>query len=129
MAEALLRHLAPNRYEACSAGTHPEQVHAMTVQVLSERGIPTTELWSKTIERAMEDGEVSYAFALCARAAGDCAMVPDTCCAVEPWPFDDPAGDGATPVQVERFRSARDLIEARLVRWLDEQDRRRPAGG
>lgn len=40
MAEGLLRHLAPERYEALSAGSHPVGfVHPLSVRVMAEIGI------------------------------------------------------------------------------------------
>jgi len=39
MAEALLRHIAPGQFEACSAGTQPGQVDPRVLAALEELGI------------------------------------------------------------------------------------------
>ena len=36
MAEGLLRHLAADKYEVFSAGTHPKGVHPRTIEVMNE---------------------------------------------------------------------------------------------
>lgn len=45
MAEALLRHYANARFDACSAGTEPrDEVNPLTLRVLNEAGIDTDGL-------------------------------------------------------------------------------------
>jgi hypothetical protein len=55
LAEAIWRHLAGDRYEVVSAGTHPKGVHPLTVQVLQERGVPVAGLRSKSIHEVETD--------------------------------------------------------------------------
>jgi phage-related minor tail protein len=43
MAEALLRHMAGDRFEVASAGTEPGEPHPLALQVLQEAGIPVTD--------------------------------------------------------------------------------------
>lgn len=50
MAEALLRHLAGDRFIAASAGLNPKPIDPMTLTVLEEKGIDTGELRSKGVE-------------------------------------------------------------------------------
>lgn len=47
IAEALLRHLAGDRFEVVSAGLEPTEVHPLTREVLKERGIATSALRAK----------------------------------------------------------------------------------
>ena len=120
MAEALLRHLAGDRYEACSAGTHPSQVHPMSIRVLKEAGVSTESLSSTSIEDALSGGPVAHAFAVCAAAAESCPVLVDAVGAITLWPFNDPQTSGPEDEQLASFRTTRDLIRAKLEAWLAE---------
>lgn len=50
MGEALLRHTAGDRFEAFSAGTEPDQPHALTLAALDKHGISTEGLASKSLD-------------------------------------------------------------------------------
>ena len=50
MAEALANHFLVNRYQAFSAGTEATRVNPLAIRVLSELGIDTTSLRSKTMD-------------------------------------------------------------------------------
>ena len=50
MAEALLRQKGGDRFEAYSAGTEAAQVRPLTRRVLSEAGLPTEDLRSKSLD-------------------------------------------------------------------------------
>ena len=120
LAEALLRHLAGDRYEACSAGTHPSRVHPMSIAVLEEAGVSTQGLVSTSIETALAGGPVQHAFAVCAAAGEACPALVDAVAQVTPWPFDDPQTSGPEEEQLASFRATRDLILAKIEAWLAE---------
>jgi arsenate reductase len=50
MAEALANHFLGDQVQACSAGTEATRVNPLAVQVLTELGIDTTPLRSKTMD-------------------------------------------------------------------------------
>lgn len=50
VAEALLRHYAGARFDACSAGLEPTEVHPLTRRVLAEMGIDSSALRAKDIK-------------------------------------------------------------------------------
>lgn len=50
MGEALLRHLAGDRFEAFSAGSEPDHPHELTLATLSKQGIDTQGLASKSLD-------------------------------------------------------------------------------
>lgn len=119
LAEALLRELAGERFEARSAGTRPGGVHPLTRVVLAERGIDASGLRSKSLEEALARGPIEYAVLVCARAAESCPNVGALARQVHAWPFDDPAAEaGDEARRLQAFRDARDAIEARLRAWL-----------
>lgn len=122
MAEALLRHIAGDRFEALSAGLEPTKIHPMTRAVLRERGIPTSALRAKGIREFMGKIKVDYAIAVCDAAELNCPRVFPFALMVLQWPFEDPAAAPAES-QLETFRRVRDAIEARLEQWRQETTR------
>nr|MBS0021337.1 arsenate reductase ArsC [Gammaproteobacteria bacterium] len=50
MGEALLRHMAWERYDAFSAGSEPDMPHALTLAALEKHGIATEGLASKSLD-------------------------------------------------------------------------------
>jgi arsenate reductase len=50
MAEGLLRRLAGDRFQACSAGTEPKGVARLTVEVMEEIGIDIRGQRSQSVE-------------------------------------------------------------------------------
>jgi arsenate reductase len=120
MAEALLRHLAGDRFEALSAGPEPgPEVHPLALRVLEEKGVSTVGLRPKHIREYLGRVRLAAAIIVCSRAA-------ETCPAVWPgmgerlyWPVDDPAAvEGGEEEKLAAFRRARDFIETRLTDWL-----------
>ncbi|MDI5987092.1 arsenate reductase ArsC [Halomonas sp. M4R5S39] len=50
MGEALLRHLAGDRFEAFSAGSEPDRPHELTLAALEKQGIAAEGLASKSLD-------------------------------------------------------------------------------
>jgi ArsR family transcriptional regulator, arsenate/arsenite/antimonite-responsive transcriptional repressor / arsenate reductase (thioredoxin) len=89
MAEALLRHLSQGRIEVYSAGSHPTQVHPLARQVLEERGIPTEELRSKSLEE-FAGQSFDIIVTVCDRVRESCPTFPGDPERIH-WSFADPA--------------------------------------
>ena len=60
MAEALLRLIAGNHFEAESAGIHPAGLHPLTVEVMQEIGVNIRHHRSKSVEEFLN--QVSWNF-------------------------------------------------------------------
>lgn len=106
MAEALLRALRGDRYEAYSAGTEPTRVDPDAVRAMAEIGIDISEQRSKGLE-SMMDIHFDTIVTLC--DAGDsCPLIPGV---HMHRAFPDPAGGG-----MNAFRRVRDEIK----RWIEE---------
>jgi len=110
MAEGLLRHLAGDRFEVSSAGTHPKGMHPQTVAVMKEAGIDVSAQTSKDVDR-LRDQKFDYVITVCDRARSHCPTFPGA----QPihWGFDDPA-EAPPERQLETFRRVRDEIAQRL---------------
>jgi arsenate reductase len=118
MAEALLRHLAGDRFEALSAGTHPKGVNPLTVQVLEEIGVAPTGLRSKSVAE-FAGRTIDDLIVVCGEADRECPAGALTCRRRQFWPFDDPAAaTGGLAERLAVFRRVRDEIQKRLSAWL-----------
>ncbi len=119
IAEALLRHLAGDRYRACSAGVDPGRVHPLTVRVLEEVGVDTNGLRSKGLDEMLGHANVHTAIVVCAQAAEACPRLYPFARNVLQWPFDDPARiEGSEELRLAAFRRTRNEIDAKLREWL-----------
>jgi arsenate reductase len=119
MAEAWLRHLAGDRFEALSAGTHPAGMHPWTLDILSQAGIDASAQRSKSIDEFLDDPP-ELIVTVCDAAAESCPTFPGATHVVH-WPFPDPAGALGNFEEVQVFFSeVRDAIRARIEAWLAE---------
>jgi arsenate reductase (thioredoxin) len=114
MAEGLLRNLAGDRFEVCSAGTHPKGMHPSTIDVMQEVGIDVSAQTSKDLAQFLNE-KFDYVITVCDRAKQHCPIFPGA----EPihWGFDDPA-DASPERQIEVFRRVREEISQRLRLFL-----------
>jgi len=125
MAEGWLRHLAGDRYEAFSAGTHPYPVHPLTVEVMREAGIDLGGARAKSVDDV--PGHFDYVVTTCAEAEADCPALRGHL-HTHHWHIPDPVGRAAqtrdTAVQRGIFRRARDLVRKRVEDFLKHPDGR-----
>jgi arsenate reductase len=122
MAEALLRKMAGNHFEVHSAGLEPTVIHPMTVKVLEEIGIDTSEQYAKPLTTYLGKTHFSYLITVCSKAEERCPFFPGMGQRLH-WPFDDPAEfEGSDKERLDFFRTIRDQIQARIQQWLSEQN-------
>ena len=122
MAEGLLRSLADERFEACSAGTHPQGVNPAATAAMRELGIDIGAQKSESVDDYLGTG-IDIVITVCDRAASECPTFPESVRRFR-WSFDDPAD--ATGTDAERmavFRRVRDEIAEALRTWLAERSR------
>jgi arsenate reductase len=121
MAEALLRRHGGHRFEACSAGLEPTEVHPLTRRVLEEIGIDTSDLRAKGINEFLGKVPIRYAVIVCERASRSCPNVYPFATHVLHCPFEDPAeAEGSLEERLAVFRRVRDEIAARVRRFVLE---------
>jgi arsenate reductase len=75
MAEGLLRHMAGERYDIVSAGTHPKGVHAMSIKVMKDAGIDISSHSSKDVQQFIGE-QFDYVITVCDRAKQNCPVFP-----------------------------------------------------
>ena len=114
MAEGILRHLAGDRFDVFSAGTHPKGMHPKTVQMMNEVGIDIAGQSSKDV--AKYDGQqFDYVITVCDRAKQNCPIFPGA--APIHWGFDDPA-EATGEQQTIVFRRVREELFQRIRLFL-----------
>ena len=115
MAEALLRLIAGDHFEAESAGTHPAGLNPMTVEAMQGIGVDVRHHRSKHVEEFIGQS-FDYVITVCDRAKDSCPLFPGAI-NVRHWSFDDPA-TAPLETRLEIFRRVRDEIADQLCRFL-----------
>lgn len=122
MAEGLARHLAGDRLEVFSAGTHPAaRVHPAAVEVMAELGIDISSARPKKIED-LPVSEFDWVITVCDQANQECPLWLGAGRRLH-WSIPDPAAVEGTEDDIrEAFRAARDDLKARISDWLAEEN-------
>jgi arsenate reductase (thioredoxin) len=117
MAEAILRHNLGDQYEAFSAGTEKTKVPDPVIKVLSEIGIDTSNLYSKTTD-IFQDTEFDYVVTVCDNAKEACPFFPGAKNIIH-RNFIDPSGnDVSGKKKIESFRKTRDEISEWIMQMF-----------
>ena len=118
MAEALLRHLAGDRFEAYSAGTEATHVRPLAVRAMAELGIDISGQHSKTLNRYLEE-PFDAVITVCDQANEACPVFFGARERLH-WSFPDPSqATGSEDEQLAVYRSVRDAIRERIERELN----------
>lgn len=118
MGEALLRHLAGDRFEAFSAGSEPDRPHEMTLAALRKQGIVTEGLASKSLDE-FAGGHFDAVVVLCDKAQQACRDWQGSSTEHLYWNIRDPR-------LIERndaYEQALQEIRQRLQLWLQLKSR------
>ena len=111
MAEGLARARLGSAVRVQSAGSRPAAVSPLAIQVMEEIGIDISDHRSKGVD-AIEVGTIDIAVTLCGEEG--CPAILKSVQQIH-WAIPDPAAaTSSEPQRLERFRSARDEIAARL---------------
>lgn len=112
LAEALLRHIDSEHFEAFSAGTAPEGIHPRTLAELQHLGISTEGLRSKSVDEFAGE-RFDYVITLCDKAALEC-HARSGAGEVLAWHFEDPASSD----RPDAFRRAAQEIAERIKMFV-----------
>ena len=113
MAEALLREIAGDRFDAYSAGTEATAVRPLALTVMGEIGIDISGQQSKTLQRYLSE-PWDYVITVCDDANESCPVLPGMTNRSH-WSFEDPSkATGSEQGQLETYRRVRDEIAARI---------------
>ena len=121
MAEAFLRHYAPEFFEVYSAGFDAQGIHPMTIKVMKERGIDISNQTSKNLDQYLGQIHFGITITVCDKAEKTCPSYPSMGTKLF-WPFPDPvAAEGSDEEKLAVFRKVRDDIEAKIIEWLNSR--------
>ena len=118
MAEGFLRSLAPESFEAFSAGSEPTHVHPLAIDVMREVGIDISGQRSKNIS-IFDGGSFDFVITVCEGDA--CPFFVGEIGLSLAWSFEDPAGASGTDDEVLGvFRKVRDEIKDSIQRFISQ---------
>jgi arsenate reductase (thioredoxin) len=121
LAEAVLNHLGAGRFRAYSAGSSPrdnQQPHPLGLDVLSEAGIRTEGLYSKSwdVFAGPDAPTMDLIITVCDNAAGEACPFWPGHPATAHWGYPDPsAGEGSDAVKREAFRHTLFALKQRMA--------------
>lgn len=120
IAEAMMRHLGSDVFDACSAGTKPAgYVHPLAEAALAEAGVGVDGLSSKGLD-AFAGREFDVVVTVCSDAQTDCPALRGRRATLH-WPMEDPvafADDG----QAGRVkaRHVREILTDRILELIEQ---------
>jgi len=115
MAEAMLSHLAGDRFLAFSAGNFPTgTVNELALETLRKRGIKTAGLRSKSLEE-FTDKPIDWLITVCDNAAGEPCPIFPTSPLKAHWGVADPAKfQGTDHARAQVFERTAEILENRI---------------
>ena len=117
IAEGLLRNLASDKFSVFSAGSHPSQVHKMSVAVMEEVGIDISHHTSDPITDYIDHG-IDVVITVCDNAKQACPVFPGNVERIH-WSIEDPFnGWDFDPLDLDNFRKVREDINSRIKDFL-----------
>jgi len=121
MAEGLLRHMAGNKFEVYSAGSHPSRLHPASVVVMAEWGIDIARHTAEPIDDYLDIG-IDIAITVCDNAQQSCPTFPGNVEQIH-WGLDDPYhGWGADPEDLPPYQETRDELKERIEGFITERN-------
>ncbi len=116
MAEGLLRHIAGDRFDVCSAGTEPRGLADETIAVMREFGIDVAHQRSQHVDEYAGQ-HFDYVITVCDSARQTCPVFPGG--EQLHWDVEDPSDTYARGgTLIDAFRSARDTLRERMTEFV-----------
>jgi arsenate reductase len=117
MAEGYLRHLAPDEFEALSAGIEPKGLNPLATEAMREIGIDISGQRSKDVGEFLGH-TMAIVVTVCDNAKERCPVFPGARRVLH-WSLDDPAAaSGTHDERLAVFRRVRSEIVSRIEKEL-----------
>lgn len=124
MAEAFLNALAPDRFEAQSAGLEPGKLNPVVVEAMKEIGIDISGNKTKAVFDFIRKGSLfSYVITVCDESAAERCPVFAGVTRRLHWSFPDPSAfAGSRDEKLQKTREVRDRIRLQIEEFVRQQD-------
>lgn len=119
MAEAWLRSLCGDRFEAASAGLQPGRLNPLVVRVMAEAGIDISGHGTQSVDEVLQRREqFDYIVTVCDEASAEqCPIFPGPGQRMH-WGFADPSAvTGTVEEKLVQIRGIRDEIHEQIDAW------------
>ncbi len=127
MAEAFLRAVGGERFEAESAGFEPGTLNPIVIAALKEIGLDISQAKTKSVFDLYKQGRMyQYVIAVCDESSSErCPIFPGVVRARMQWSFKDPAGfQGSPEEKLAQVRVVRDEIKAKIEEFVKTETSR-----
>jgi arsenate reductase len=115
--EGWLRHLASDRFEACSAGSHPAGfVHSLAVRVMQEAGVDISRQQSKSLD-FFGGHTFDHVITVCDHAASSCPHLRGRI-STQRWPMPDPSFVDDAAEALTLARRVRDELRDKIAAFV-----------
>mgnify|MGYP003796492441 FL=1 len=124
IAEAWLKHLAPDRFDAYSAGIEPGELNPVVVTAMAEVGIDISSNKTKSIAELTAQGYTfDYVITVCDDTQAEaCPVFPGSVQRAH-WSIPDPHTVLGTAEEKQAFvRGIREQIRQRVFEWCQRQN-------
>ena len=131
MAEALLNHLAGDRFEAESAGLEPGTLNPLAVDAMKQMNIDISTKTTQSVFDLYKSNRLyAYVVTVCDETAAErCPIFPGVTKRLH-WSFADPAAfKGSYEERLSKTIAVRDEIRTSIERWLGELKRESTSPG
>lgn len=122
LGEALINHLGEGRFRGFSAGSHPKgSVHPLALEVLSEAGVDTSGMRSKSWDEfaGPDAPQMDFVFTVCDNAAGEACPIWPGHPMTAHWGIEDPAAvSGTAHAQKAAFEDALNYMRNRVTAFI-----------
>ena len=122
MAEALLNHLAGDRFIAESAGLEPGKLNPLAVEAMKDVAIDISQKKTQDVFDLYKQGRrFNYVITVCDEASGErCPLFPGISKKLH-WSFPDPSTlQGTFEEKLQKTIDIRNQIKAQIEKWLAE---------
>ncbi|WP_028595057.1 arsenate reductase (thioredoxin) [Paenibacillus assamensis] len=120
MADGFMKEFGGDRFEVYSAGLEAHGLNPRAIQVMNEAGINISNNTSDVIDPVILN-RADYVVTLCGHADEHCPVISNSTVVKWHWGFEDPAKTTGTEEEImTHFRSVRDAIKARVVKFVEE---------
>jgi arsenate reductase len=122
MAEALLNHLAGDRFIAESAGLEPGKLNPLAIEAMKDMSIDISQKKTQDVFDLFKQGRMfNYVITVCDEASSErCPLFPGISKKLH-WSFPDPSAlQGTHEEKIKKTIEIRNQIKSQIDKWLTE---------